>query len=123
MLTDILAGIREEKSLAVDVDMATKHTVANLWVQVRNPLVNFDTICVNSNSNWDVYTRSLTPDLPTFLSDYLADLLRRTTDTRKFWSSLADAVSRQDRQSLAGWYSTSAAKLAGEPVRLPAWLK
>jgi hypothetical protein len=80
--------------------------------------VSFQELCLNSKSKWDEYLRNTTPDLPTFLADYLSDLLS-THRFEIFWESLNAALSPVQKQDVVTWYQRAAELRTGGPLRLP----
>jgi len=78
-----------------------------------------------SNTEWDRYLRELTPDLPTFLSDWAANALQRPDNFRRFWAQLFWVISKEDRQSLRQWFESEATKVADPSfvVATPDWMR
>jgi hypothetical protein len=73
---------------------------------------------LNSVSEWDRYIRSLTPDLPTFLSDFVAVELLGTRRFQVFWQSVCTNLESEQQKQLFGWYETAALVLDGIEIRL-----
>ena len=64
-------------------------------------------ICRLSNTQWDVYTKRLTPEQPTTLADSLAAVLRARR-VKEMWHSARQHLSPTERQHMISWYRTIA---------------
>ncbi|HET6844254.1 MAG TPA: hypothetical protein VFK06_21615, partial [Candidatus Angelobacter sp.] len=69
--------------------------------------VEFNKLCINSRSPWDRYTRQVTPDLPTHLSDTLFMFLK-AWHFKTFWTSVLHRVTDKQRDELTVWYTVMA---------------
>jgi hypothetical protein len=79
---------------------------------------NFEELCLESESEWDGYIRSLTPDLPTKLADFLKTI--STQDHfEQLWAVIHSDLSVEERHELLEWYRTVAQSLTGERLQLP----
>jgi hypothetical protein len=107
---------------------STLPVVRSLWAarsSSDNAPERLEQAALASETEWDRYLRSLTPDLPTFLPDWAGTALQQPDDFRRFWAQLFWVASREDRQSLRAWFETEAKKVAdpGFVVKTPAWMR
>jgi hypothetical protein len=99
-------------------------SVAHSWkILVSDELDSMETLAERSQTQWDTHIRSLTPDLPTYLPDWVLRICRQTSHCRKFWSSLVDSLSSADRTTLIQWYVAEARELAGAEFHPPTWMR
>ncbi len=73
--------------------------------------------CIASDSNWDRYLRSLTPDLPAMLADYVWAMASESRFD-VLWGYISVQLTTQQRQQLIEWFRSQAQVLTGEPLRL-----
>jgi hypothetical protein len=81
--------------------------------------VDFEELCLDSTSQWDEYIRSLTPDQPTVLSDYLETDLIRGDRFEIIWSLIHAELSPTQNEELMNWYRSAARSLTGGEVTFP----
>ncbi len=81
--------------------------------------VDFEKEGLQSNSPWDRYMRALTPDLPTFLSDYVSVVILKDDEIGVFWASVCASSEHPERVEILGWYNRQASALTGEEISLP----
>jgi hypothetical protein len=98
-----------------------KHLL-EVWQRYRPSPTCLEKAATHPSSKWDSYLLTLTPDLPTYLSDYLSDLLRRSTDVRSFWAEVTGDMPDRDKQNLLIWYRTAIASTLGEDFATPSWM-
>jgi hypothetical protein len=107
---------------------STLPVVRSLWAarsSSDNASEEFEQGALASETEWDRYLRSLTPDLPTFLADWAGTALQQPDDFRRFWAQLFWVVSKEDRRSLRGWLESEAKKVADPSfvVKAPEWMR
>lgn len=71
--------------------------------------------CENSQTSWDRFTRSLTPDLPTGLADDLAAVLT-AKGFERMWHSLLPRLTPAKRQDLINWYRSATKARVGREL-------
>jgi hypothetical protein len=79
---------------------------------------NFERIAIESKTAWDAYLRSLTPDLPTLLSDFLGS----QQSAFRFLSTLAEIKSHTSHDNtviILAMYRRIAEKLFGANFTMP----
>ena len=100
---------------------AIKGPLARAWAEVTNTdfeKLDFEELCLASTSLWDTYTRSLTPDLPTLLADFVKlTAMRRDFDL--LWTAINAHLSEDQRRELVDWYRVVGQSMTGEPLELP----
>jgi hypothetical protein len=108
-----------DETFPLDADL--KRAVSEVWDKLNGtqfPEPNFEQICLSSKSDWDIFTRSTTPDEPTMLSDYLSSLLSEEK-FEQFWTAVRAKLSLGERRELLNWYHKVGETMTGEPLRLP----
>jgi hypothetical protein len=110
-----------------EVAAETLQVVQSMWqASVRDATSEeLERSALASQSEWDRYLRCLTPDLPTYLSDWAAQNLKNADRFQRFWAQLFWVTSATDRQILRDWYQAEARKLADpsfSPI-LPQWMR
>lgn len=110
------------------MDRGTLLSILSLWSSSANSEGDTDEIeraALRSNTEWDHYLRSLTPDLPTSLADFASIHLQRPHRFRRFWAHMSWMVSREDRHSLLEWLVSEVVKLADPTFELaiPDWMR
>lgn len=103
------------------LNATVRDAIENMWKMVNRPDfrdVDFARLSLDSRSNWDGYIRSITPDLPTRLSDYVSGLATKNK-FELFWGAINAHLSSGERRELLNWYRSAAEALTGEPLRLP----
>jgi hypothetical protein len=108
-----------DETFPLDADL--KRAVSKVWDKLNGtqfPEPNFEQICLSSKSDWDIFTRSTTPDEPTMLSDYLSSLLGEEK-FEQFWTAVRAKLSLGERRELLNWYRKVGESTTGEPLRLP----
>jgi hypothetical protein len=94
------------------------------WEETAAPPVSLKQINLGSASEWDQYIRSLTPDLPTLLSDYASTELIKTDRFVRYWTRARDILTTKERNELLSWYTSAAAHSEiAENFHLPDWLR
>lgn len=103
-----------------DVDGAIKSIVARAWDAAPCISVDFEELCLDSKTDWDIYVRGLTPELPTALSDKLICFLRARA-FRVLWLSIRELLTPSQREQLLIWYQVMGRSRAGWGV-VPSYL-
>jgi hypothetical protein len=106
---------------APKLDTGIKEAVVKVWGMVNQPHfpeIDFEHLCLSSKSDWDVFIRNTTPDLPTMLADYLS-AIASTDKFELFWATINANLATNKRQELLDWYRMVAESMTGEPLRLP----
>jgi hypothetical protein len=89
------------------------------WNQHDIDRLDIEQLCLNSNSSWDRYTRNLTPDLPTMLSDYVLAIAEEHDKFQLLWIALRNTLTLQQQDILLSWYRAAAQSLTGREIILP----
>lgn len=86
--------------------------------------IDFESVAFESETEWDKNLRAMTPDLPTFLSDFANSNLQTASEFKLLWCSLANKLSNHQRKSLVAWLIAESRKLAdpGFEFELPTWM-
>ena len=113
-----------QNSLANDLQLESeiKEALTKVWNitnQFDHAQIDFEQLCLNSNSDWDIFTRSVTPELPTRLADYLSTI-RSEDKFGVLWAAIDANLSNSQRCKLLNWYRSVGKSMTGEPLRLPA---
>jgi hypothetical protein len=110
-----------------EVSANTLRVVRSMWQASARDAASeeFERTALASQSEWDRYLRSLTPDLPTYLSDWAAQNLKNADRFQRFWAQLFWITSATDRRILQNWYQAEAGKLADPSFSpmLPQWMR
>lgn len=85
---------------------------------------NFEKLALASTTSWDKYLRNLTPDLPTYLSDYAENYLANFDIFRMFWFRISKRLNKSDLKVLIKWYIKNSLVIADSEVnlKLPIWM-
>jgi hypothetical protein len=111
---------RPPQALPTSVIESVEH---NWRIPVSEELDSIETLAERSRTPWDTRMRSLTPDLPAYLPDWVVTICNQTSQCRKFWNSLVDSLSSADRTTLIQWYVAEARELAGAEFHPPIWMR
>ena len=125
-LTDQLTSA-DSPEVPPDLSPDALRSIVALWQASthEDAGIELERSALDSASEWDCYLRELTPDLPTYLSDWVTNKLERPERFRRFWAQLFWVLAASDRQALIRWYPSEAKKLADPgfgPV-LPQWMR
>lgn len=115
---EIVTGEYDSDASTLSPELITKVSARWLATEINQP--DFEALNLASNSKWDIYVRSLTPDQPSMLSDFLSSGLLRPWRFLRFWKSLD--FTDTERANLRSWYKSSANKITTEDFELPAWI-
>lgn len=86
-------------------------------------LVDFELAAKRSSSDWDGYLRSLTPDLPTYLSDFASEHVGME-GFGSIWAQLVTQLSPRELGMLASWLGRQASVLVPEAtLEIQGWLQ
>ncbi len=106
------------------VPLSVIESVARKWrILVSDELDSLDALAEGSQTPWDAHLRSLTPDLPTHLPDWVFTICRQTADCQKFWNSLLNSLPSADRTTLIEWYGAEAREITGEEFHPSTWMR
>ena len=92
-----------------------KEALRQVWIDSDS--IDFTELCLASRSNWDQYLRTITPDLPTTLADYVSAIANQS----KFeilWGFVNAKLTPKARHELFSWYRSTGHALTGEALRL-----
>jgi hypothetical protein len=101
-----------------ELNTRIKAVLIEAWVKTSFDSLDLKQHNLNSVSKWDRYIRSLTPDLPSFLSDFVAAELLGARRFELFWGILRTNLESEQKRQLLGWYETAARVLDGIEIRL-----
>jgi len=122
LMTDQLARAPGADDL-LEIDVELKRAIQNLWTNDGRSDIDFEQICLSSTDSWDAYTRSLTPDLPMMLADYLSGLLDVIDDRfLSLWSRIVKTMPIQDVSRIRSSYLKAAHKTIDPDFALPMWM-
>jgi hypothetical protein len=122
LMTDQLARAPGADDL-FEIDVELKREIQNLWSNDGCSDIDFEQICLSSTDSWDAYTRSLTPDLPMMLADYLSGLLDVIDDRfLSLWSRIVKTMPVQDVSRIRSGYLKAAHKIVDPDFALPMWM-
>ena len=95
------------------------------WLVVGAFAIISGRCALSSTSNWDQYLRQVTPDLPTYLSDWASNNLQTPDRFRRFWAELFWVTSNREREVLRVWYEGEAKSVADPAFVLeaPEWMR
>jgi hypothetical protein len=79
--------------------------------------VDWEQICLKSATPWDRYLRTLSPDQPTLLADFLVAEVLVKTSFRQLWAELLNKLNSHQREELMNWYRCAAKAMMG--IELP----
>lgn len=96
--------------------------VRTTWDRFKPVQRDFEKDSIESPSSWDSYLRTLTPELPTRLPDFISNLANLSIDVRGFWQQLAKQTTPQQRDELRAWYHQAAREELGEDFPDPGWM-
>jgi hypothetical protein len=100
---------------------AIKTALARAWSDATSSNfkgIDFEKLCLDSASPWDAHTRSLTPDLPTYLADFVKATARQS-EFSLLWTLVTPLLSKGQRRELVHWFRTVGQSVTGEPLDLP----
>jgi hypothetical protein len=80
--------------------------------------ISFEELCLKSQSQWDIFIRGLTPDLPTKLSDFLASIAT-VSYFDQLWAAINSELLASEKHELLECYGAIALSLTGEPLQFP----
>lgn len=112
-MTEMLVDSGEESLSSELVD-----AIRSAWSLSQTGSMNWRDICEMANTEWDRSVRSLTPDLPCWLADFVTADIKDMDQFGMFWSELHQLVTEAMIDDLKGWYKTTALALTGEDVDL-----
>ena len=118
-LTEALIGQPPQAVSPSAIELVTR----NWRILVPDELDSLQTAAERSQTPWDTHISGLTPDLPTYLPDWVVRICMQTSDCRKFWNSLEDSLSPTDRTALIDWYVAEARELTCEEFHPPTWMR
>jgi hypothetical protein len=98
---------------ALDADI--KEALRQVWID--SDAVDFTELCLASRSGWDQYLRTITPDLPATLADYVSAIANQSK-FEVLWGFINAKLTAKARHELLSWYRSMGHALTGEPLRL-----
>lgn len=89
-----------------------------------DPTELFDELARKSETPWDRYLKSLTPDMPEFTSTHANTLFRHQRGFRLIWSVLQARLSPDELNQLRAWLLEQANKLVNHSFtpHVPMWM-
>lgn len=111
-MTELLvnSGVDEVSGEVIELARAAWHTAT-----VGS--MDWSDLCVRSDSDWDRTIKALTPDLPSWLGDFVAIDLQCVDSFGLFWSEVRDTLTLDQRNELRHWYERTALDLTGQAVQ------
>jgi hypothetical protein len=120
-LTRHVVGDLIADSIGVPAQAVTAK-VEEVWNAREEVEMDFEKLCLTSESEWDRFIRSTTPDLPMALADYLSEELVTNDRFVRFWNAISSKLSVEEKRELLDWYVTAARSLTGEEFKIPQWM-
>jgi len=98
-------------------------SLAKQWYGT-GPNIDLEEELATSTTEWDIYLRRLTPDIPTYLSDFARTQVEVPTNFKGFWISLQRLINEEDRLTIVSWYVGGARELVDPDfhVQIPGWM-
>lgn len=87
----------------------------DLWLIEED--VDFEALCLSSDSKWDVFVRSLTGQ-PSSMSDFVVHDFVQNDRFSSFWARVCGHMSHQERAQLVKCYEAVARDLTGQELTL-----
>ncbi len=103
------------------LDPAIREILVNAWAKQANT-IDFQGLCLGSKSQWDEYIRSLTPDLRTYLPDYVSAEIIGQNKFASLWSTIKNNLTPKQRTELLGVYRSAGQSLTGQELSVSASL-
>lgn len=97
-------------------------TIASTFAAASINEMDFVSVCLGSNTDWDKKIRGMTPGLPEYLADFASDICERMLHFVQFWRQLNEKISSDERAQLLGWYSDTALELTKRSLEIPRWM-
>lgn len=85
------------------------------WAERQPERFDFNILCMDSKTAWDIHVRGLTPELPAMLADYVEVGLIGELKFRDL-QRVIHSFFETDKIELQNWYSVVAGKLTGADV-------
>jgi hypothetical protein len=106
---------------AIHLEPAIKEKVVQAWTNLEVGLeqIDFRFLAATSDSTWDTYLRSLTPDLPTYICDYLMVDVIGESKFEIVWQVIHHGLNPMQRNELLNWYQAAARAVHGGDVTFP----
>lgn len=109
-------SVRERLLADGDLERKVRETLQEVK-ETHSNMPNFGQLCVESQSEWDAYIRSLTPELPNSLADWVAVSL---IPSLELWQVLRHLNSTQ-RRVLGEKFKIAVKQVTGGEVVDPFW--
>jgi hypothetical protein len=117
-LNGILSNNTENKYNKSGLSPKIREIVSQIWSNSDIEYTDYDAIAANSTTDWDSRLRAMTPDLPTYLGDFLAAKVGVRLRVFGFLEKLRKALTPADILLLERWYEAAAFELTGARVSL-----
>lgn len=103
------------------LDPASKEAILNAWERCNQYLseIDFQELCLSSQTEWDRYLRSATPDLPTYLSDYVSTITATRDKFEFLWEFIKRHLSSTQQKEVLSWYRQAAQSWSGSDMEFP----
>lgn len=86
------------------------------WQTAQGQAHDWRDICTRSQSNWDMFIKSLTPDLPCWLADFVTIELQSLDAFGMYWAEFTEAIGSTERNELVRWYERTAQELTAGKI-------
>jgi hypothetical protein len=103
LTADIYTG---DAKVRASLDPETRQRVLAAFDLDAKGDIDFEDCSMNSRSQWDNYIKQVTPDLPTYLPDAVANFVRATT-FREFWRLVQRVLDESQNRQLRSWYQSA----------------
>lgn len=104
-------------NLYTSLDPATVEFIRNVWSKSDVDSEELHDRCLESSSEWDLYTKSLTPGLPSRLADFLTEEVG-VAYFDVFWLRLRKFLSADQKSVLIDYYRHAILQMSGQDVDL-----
>lgn len=93
-----------------------------VFIQIEAGDDDIEKIAMESNSEWDHYLASLTPEIPTALSDFYEIKVNTKSKFKRFWVNVTKILDKGEESLLLNWLAKEYESLTGNNFEMPDWL-
>lgn len=94
----------------------------SVFIQLESGDDDIEQIAIDSNSKWDNYLTSLTPEIPTALSDFYEIKVNINSKFKRFWVNVMKILDKEEESLLLSWLAREYESLTGNRFGVPDWL-
>ena len=111
----------EDKFATPPLDIAITDKLSCIIAEFGAARVSYSKLARESATNWDRYLRSLTPDLPTYLADFLSTELMPQLEIFTLWRHIRERLTTAEFLKLLAWYKVAVPAVTGVDFVEPVW--